>query len=45
MCLRISSPLAAVPLLPEADAGDAMQFAIGPDRYGIPRALLGPPPQ
>jgi hypothetical protein len=33
----------AEPLVPEADAGDAVQFAIGPDRYRIPRALLAPP--
>ena len=45
MYLRISSPLAAVPLMPGAEAGDDGQCAIGPDRYPIPRALFAPPAQ
>jgi hypothetical protein len=35
----------AEPLVPEAGADDAVQFAIGLDRYRIPRALLAPPAQ
>jgi hypothetical protein len=33
----------ADPLVGEADDPQALQFAIGPDRYRIPRALLEPP--
>jgi hypothetical protein len=29
-------------LVPAADEGDAIAFAIGPDRYRIPRSLLDP---
>jgi hypothetical protein len=31
-------------LVPEGGAGDVLAFAIGPDRYRIPRKLLDPPP-
>lgn len=34
----------AEPLLIEQAEGDTLQFAIGADRYRIPRALLQPPP-
>jgi hypothetical protein len=33
----------AEPLVPGANAGERVQFAIGADRYRIPRALLAPP--
>ncbi len=33
----------ADPLMSAADAPEALQFAIGQDRYRIPRALLEPP--